>query len=94
MAKSPKIINRTIQIEKTRNNQSYVSTTFIATFEDGTQKFLNEKKWTDNRLIKKCEICDIVMPFDECTLYFMDWAKMPIFATQQHRHLLTSNIQI
>lgn len=94
MAKSPKSIIRTMQIEKIEKCQSCVSTTFIATFEDGTQKFLNDKKWTDNSLIKQHELSYMVMPFNECTLYFMDWAKMPNFATQQDRHLLTSNIQL
>jgi len=78
----PSLISRSCFVESSKGLKSKFSTTFIATFADGSQKFLNSKKWTLNSLIKPCELGmegETILSKDTCTLYHRDWSNNPIF---------------
>lgn len=69
---------------ETKKNKTLVSTTYIAYFGHGVEKFLNKKEWIVTDLLKLSEI-----GFDEptytrlfsntCSLYYRDWSNVPTF---------------
>lgn len=79
MATSPILITRSVKVFETKKTKQLVSTTFIARFSDGTEKFLNEKKWQTLGLLKSTDLVDQLLSMDECCLYFKDWSKNPTF---------------
>lgn len=86
MAISPVLITRSIKVLDTKKSKQLVSTTFIAKFSDGTEKFLNDKKWQVLGLLKSSDLVDQPMSIDECCLYFKDWSKNPMFGTMQENY--------
>ncbi len=81
MAASPILITRSVKVFETKKSKQLVSTTFIAKFSDGAEKFLNEKKWQELGLLKPSDLVDQPLSVDECCLYFKDWSKNPTFGT-------------
>jgi hypothetical protein len=86
MATSPVLITRSVKIFESKKNKQLVSTTFIAKFSDGTEKFLNEKKWQSIGLLKSTDLVDQPMDFNECCLYFKDWSRNPTFGTMEENY--------
>ncbi len=86
MATSPKLITRSVKVFETKKSKQLVSTTFIARLEDGTEKFLNEKKWQELGLLKSSDLIDHPLSMDECCLYFKDWSKNPTFGTMKENY--------
>lgn len=84
--KTPILITRTIKVFETKKNKQLVSTTFIAKFEDKTEKFLNQKKWEQIGLLKNTDIEYQILDKNECSLYFKDWSKNPTFGTMQSNY--------
>lgn len=76
---APVFITRSIQVEATKSSKELVSITFIARFQDGTEKMLNKKAWQSVGLLRQCDIGDVVMHPGECNLFYRDWSKNPIF---------------
>jgi len=65
---------------ETKKDKSLVSTTFTATFYDGSQKMLNLKKWTLNSLLKSSDFDGkYYFSKNENTLFFRDWSRNPVF---------------
>ncbi len=83
MAHSPILITRSVKVFETKKSKQLVSTTFIAKFDDGTEKFLNEKKWQELGLLKSSDLIDQPLSMNECCLYFKDWSKNPTFGTMK-----------
>jgi len=86
MAVSPILITRSVKFFETKKTKQLVSTTFIARFSDGTEKFLNEKKWQTLGLLKSTDLVDQLLSMDECCLYFKDWSKNPTFGTMKENY--------
>ena len=68
-------------IVKTFKDKSLVSSTFIATFKDGTQKMLNNKAIFNTAILKPCEQNIEYFADKNCTLYYKDWSNVPTFGT-------------
>jgi len=75
----PVFISRSVQVECVKGSKELVSTSFIARFEDGSEKVLNRKSWSKIGLLRACDLGDQSMSQNECPLYFRDWSKNPIF---------------
>jgi len=86
MATSPVLITRSVKVLDSKKSKQLVSTTFIAKFSDGTEKFLNEKKWQVLGLLKSTDLVDQPLSIDECCLYFKDWSKNPTFGTMNKNY--------
>ncbi len=83
MALSPVLITRSVAVLDSKKSKQLISTTFIAKFSDGTEKFLNQKKWEVIGLLRTCDIGNQPMSMNECTLYFKDWSNNPMFGTME-----------
>jgi hypothetical protein len=79
----PVLITRSVAVLDSKKSKQLVSTTFIAKFSDGTEKFLNQKKWEAIGLLRTCDIGDFFMLKNECTLYYKDWSNNPMFGTME-----------
>lgn len=84
--KTPISIVRSIAIIETKNNKQLVSTTFIAKFEDKTEKFLNKKQWQNIGLLKTSDLENQLLDKNECSLFFKDWSKNPMFGTFENNY--------
>ena len=80
MALLPISILRSTLIVKETKNKLFVSTTFIAKFEDLSNKFLNKKGWVDKNLFNKSDEGDKQLLKSDCTLYYRDWLNNPTFS--------------
>jgi hypothetical protein len=83
---APISIIRTIAIMETKNNKELVSTTFIAKFEDKSEKFLNKKEWQPIGLLRSFDLENKLLDETECTLYWKDWSKNPMFGTFENNY--------
>jgi hypothetical protein len=82
----PSSISRSVLVLSSKGLKSLQSVTFIATFADGSQKFLNSKKWITTSLIRDCELGmdgEAILSKETCTLYHRDWSNNPIFGDFQ-----------
>lgn len=86
MALSPVLISRSVKVFSTKKTKELVSTTFIAKFSNGTEMFLNEKKWQPIGLLRTIDLVDQQLSMDECCLYFKDWSNNPMFGTIQDNY--------
>ena len=86
MALSPVLITRSVAVLDSKKSKQLVSTTFIAKFSDGSEKFLNQKKWEVKGLLRTCDVGDFFMLNNECTLYFKDWSNNPMFGTIEENY--------
>jgi hypothetical protein len=86
MGLSPVLVNRSVMVLQTKKGKELVSTTFIAKFSDGTEKFLNSKKWEPIGLLKTSFLGEQSLSKDECCLYFKDWSNNPTFGTMQDNY--------
>lgn len=75
----PVLVSRSVQVESFKGSKELVSTSFIARFQDGTEKVINRKTWQQAGLLRQSDIGDVVLTHDECTLYYKDWSKNPVF---------------
>lgn len=80
---APVLITRTTKAFEVKGSKELVSTTFIARFEDGTEKFLNSKKWVPIGLRKEEDGEYTPLFKDNCVLYWKDWSKNPTFGTME-----------
>lgn len=76
---APVFITRSIQVEATKGSKELVSMTFIARFQDGSEKMLNKKTWQSVGLLRQSDYGDVGMSQNECAMYYRDWSKNPIF---------------
>ena len=81
---APISIHRSCLILKVKGNKTFLSTTFIANFGGGVEKFLNKKEWVLTSLLKPCEQSEteavsVYLGIKECCLYYRDWSKVPTF---------------
>lgn len=77
MALVPAKIERSVFVVSEFNNHLIISTSFIATFKDGSVKVLNLVEKTLKSLIKESELNDTVRLYQKnCVLFFRDWAKV------------------
>ena len=79
MALAPISITRSVLVLNEKNSKVFVSTTFIAKFEDKSEKFLNKKQWINKSLFNKSDEGNTPLFMDNCTLFFKDWSKNPMF---------------
>ena len=80
---APVNITLSQMVLKTKNDTSLVSTSYIAQFEDGSQKSLNMKEWVKTNLNPNYktvsnEPIETVLDKSTCTLYWRDWSNNPI----------------
>ena len=78
VASSPSTITRSQMIIKSGKGKSLVSTTFNATFANGSQKMLNLKEWVASGLITDALLMETALGRNECVLYFLDWSNNPL----------------
>ena len=87
----PVSITRSSLILKVKGSKTFVSTTFIAYFGQGREKFLNSKEWVLSSLLKDGEYgvkepVNTYLNKDTCTLYFKDWSNNPICGTLKENY--------
>jgi hypothetical protein len=80
----PISISRSSLILQVKGSKTFVSTTFIAYFGNGIEKFLNKKEWVLTSLLKDgeqglLEPVNTYLSNDECCLYYKDWSNVPFF---------------
>lgn len=80
MALLPVSILRSTLVLKENKTKIYVSTTFIAKFQNASHKFLNKKDWISKDLFKKSDEGNVLLSFDNCTLFYKDWSYNPTFS--------------
>lgn len=80
---APTSITRSDLVLKVKGEKSLVSTTFIANFGNGREKFLNKKGWVLTSLLRCGESIDnpvsTYLGKNECCLYYRDWSNVPMF---------------
>ncbi len=86
MATSPISIIRSVKVLESKETMQLVSTTFIAKFSSGNEKFLNEKNWMPLGLLKSSDLIDQHLSPNECCLYFKDWSENPVLGTMKDNY--------
>ena len=81
---APISIHRSCLILDTKGKKTLISTTFIAYFGEGREKFLNKKEWVLTSLLKNgeqgaLEPISVYLSNKECCLYYRDWSNVPQF---------------
>ena len=75
---------------KIKGAKSFVSTTYIAKFADGSEKILNRKSWTLTTLSSAysavSSIATEAVLDKNCTLYYKDWSLNPAFGTWESNY--------
>lgn len=84
MALSPALITRSVMVLETKKNKELVSCSFIARFNNGTEKVLNSKNWQSIGLLRASDIGEVALSINECSLYFKDWYKNPVLGTMKN----------
>lgn len=74
MVTLPIIVTRSIRVFASKKTKELVSTSFIARFEDGSEKIVNSKRWQPLGLLRTSDIGEMVMDKNTCTLYYRDKA--------------------
>lgn len=76
----PVFIYRSFIVESFKKEKAFTSNTFILKFEDGSEKFVNSKKWVNVNLLRSFELeATIKEPYyeylskDTCCLYYKEW---------------------
>jgi hypothetical protein len=79
----PVFVSRSFIVEpskKSKKGHTFTSNTFILRFEDGSEKFINQKGWVDTSLLRTFELeATIENPLieylgkDSCRLYYQEW---------------------
>jgi hypothetical protein len=76
----PVFVSRSFIVESSKKDKTFISNTFILKFKDGSEKFINQKRWVDTRLLTTYQLeATISNPFieylakDTCPLYYQEW---------------------
>jgi len=80
MAISPVLIKLSTKVLSTKGNNEIVSSTFIAVFANGAEKWLNLTKKQPIGLRKESDTNTILLK-ENCALYWKDWSKNPTVGT-------------
>ena len=87
MALIPSFIFIESLIVKSNDKKDFVSTTFTARFEDGSEKLLNLKKWALKGLTRTCDLDGkTLLSKNNCALYHRDWSKNPLLGTWEKNY--------
>ena len=82
---APINLTRSCLVINTKGKKSLLSTTFIAYFGNGVEKFLNKKEWIFTSLLKSSQVIGFVenevLNHSNCCLYFRDWTNVPSFSS-------------
>lgn len=89
MALIPININRSTMVTKRTKRHTFVSTSFIANFDDGSVKILNIiKKYTNSlfdRLYIPIDLTTVRLNNDKSTLYYRDWTNVQSYQNNFHQ---------
>ena len=77
MALSPVLITLSTKVLSIKGNTEIVSSTFIAKFLDGSEKWLNRTDKMPVGLRKEDDCGEVTLSKENCTLYWRDWSKNP-----------------
>jgi hypothetical protein len=79
----PVFVSRSFIVDSsktTKKGHTFTSNTFILRFEDGSEKFINQKSWVDTRLLTtyqlEATISNPIVEYlgkDTCPLYYQEW---------------------
>lgn len=79
MALAPRTIYLSTKVLFVKGNKETISFSFIATFNNGTQKILNRKQVMHLGLRKEVDGSEILLDRNTCSLYWKDWSSVPTF---------------
>lgn len=77
MPQSPISVSLSVKVLSANKTKETVSFSFIARFQDGTEKVLNKTQSMILGLRKEADGDCFVLSKDVCSLYFKDWTNCP-----------------
>jgi len=84
MAQCPIRISLSTSVVSVKGNKEFVSSSFIATFSNGSQKVLNRKQWLPIGLRKEADKSEVPLFKETCSLFWKDWSIVPVFGSWEN----------